>query len=301
MLKIVKQSEPLRVERINLCLYGPPGLGKTTLAFTADKPLLLDCDGGCYRAPNRKDSVPVNSWADIANITAADLAPYNTIIVDTAGRALDFLTQDIIAGNPKMGRGGALTLQGFGELKAKFTAWLKSLRLMGKEVLLVAHMDEQRSGDDVIERLDVQGGSKGEIYKSVDAMGRVIMRNGQRYLDFSPRENSFGKNPCNLDVLPIPEVAKEPDFLAEVVERIKSRLNQRTAEQEKASDELADWTLAIEAYSAVEEFNKNLPAIKKTAPAVQLLASKRAKSLGFVYDPKKMQFVEKKQPAAQVA
>src|SRR5438094_161444 len=118
MLKIIKASEPIKVERINLCLYGPPGLGKSSLAFTAKDPLLLDCDGGAYRAANRKDTVPVSKWADIISITAEDLKPYKTVVVDTAGRALDFLTADIIAANPKMGRGGALTLQGFGELKA---------------------------------------------------------------------------------------------------------------------------------------------------------------------------------------
>jgi hypothetical protein len=50
------------------------------------------------------------------------------------------------------------------------------LNSFGKDVVLIAHMDEQRNGDDIIERLDVQGGSKGEIYKAADAMGRVAVR-----------------------------------------------------------------------------------------------------------------------------
>src|SRR5258708_2400505 len=75
MLKIVKASEPMLVERINMCIYSPPGLGKSTLAFTARDPVLLDCDKGAYRAHNRKDTVPVSAWSDIESITAADLAP----------------------------------------------------------------------------------------------------------------------------------------------------------------------------------------------------------------------------------
>src|SRR5271168_1912761 len=62
MLKIVKAADPLTVERINLCLYSSPGTGKTSMGFTADKPILLDADEGSYRAGNRKDAVIVKQW-----------------------------------------------------------------------------------------------------------------------------------------------------------------------------------------------------------------------------------------------
>ena len=42
-------------------------------------------------------------------VTGADLAPYNTVVVDTAGRMLDALAADIIADDSKMGRGGVLS------------------------------------------------------------------------------------------------------------------------------------------------------------------------------------------------
>ena len=35
-LKITKAAEPIAVERLNLCIYAQPGIGKTSLAFTAD-------------------------------------------------------------------------------------------------------------------------------------------------------------------------------------------------------------------------------------------------------------------------
>lgn len=282
MLKIIKATEPLTVDRINICIYGPPGLGKTTIGFTAEEPLLLDCDKGSYRAANRRDVVPVNTWGDIATITASEMAPYKTVVLDTAGRALDFLTTDIIAANPKMGHGGALTLQGFGELKAKFSAYLKMLRMLGKDVILIAHMDEQRNGDDVIERLDVQGGSKAEIYKSVDAMGRIFVRNGERYLDFNPRENSFGKNPCQLPVMPFSIDNKT--CLADVIATIKDRLNQGVEVEKKAIDDLQNWVSVLAKCQYASDMNDNLAAIRKGGAPVIAIANKRAKELGLIWD-----------------
>ncbi len=284
MLKIVKQSEPLTVDRLVMCIYGPPGLGKTTAAFSSADPILFDCDKGAYRAKNRKDVVPVDKWDDIANMTADDLAPYKTVVLDTAGRALDFLSADIITKNPKMGFGGALTLQGFGQLKSRFSAWLKQLRTFGKDVILIAHMDEQRNGDEVIERLDVQGGSKAEIYKSVDAMGRLILKQGERFLDFNPRENSFGKNPCELPVMPVP--LSNTKILAEVLDTIKDRLNASVEISKKAEQELQDWTIVLNECDSVEMMNQLLPEIKKATPAIQFYAVKRAKDLGLIFNKK---------------
>jgi len=200
-------------------------LFRASTAFTAEKPLLLDFDRGAHRAQNRKDIVEVRAWSDVTTITADDMADYSTIVVDTAGRAIDCLSADIIARNPKMGRGGALSQQGFGQLKSEFAAWLKSLRALGKDVVLIAHMDEQRNGEEVMERLDIQGSSKNEIYKLADAMGRLRIVDGKRVLDFNPSGTGFGKNPAQLPVMDIPNFASSPLFLADVLASIKASLN----------------------------------------------------------------------------
>lgn len=283
-LKITKASDPIKVERLNVCLYGPPGIGKTSLAFTAADPLLLDFDRGSYRAANRRDVVQICQWSDVAEMTADDLANYRTVIVDTAGRALDVLTADIISRNPKAGRGGALTLQGYGTLKAEFSAWLKMVNGMGKDVILIAHMDEQRSGDDIIERLDVQGGSKGEIYKAADAMGRIIMREGKRRLLFSPTDAAFGKNPGQLEPLDIPAPDKAPQFLAGVVEQIKQKLNQQTEAQTAAAEELAAWRDIIGDLSTAEDFNDKLHGVKSAPKAAQALFAAAATAKGLHFD-----------------
>jgi hypothetical protein len=301
-LKITKSSEPITVDRLNIVLYAAPGLGKTSMAFTSEAPLLLDFDQGSHRAANRKDVVRVMSWQDVADIGADDLAPFKTVIVDTAGRALDTLTADIIRANPKHGRGGALTLQGYGELKARFSAFLKLLNSFGKDVVLIAHMDEQRNGDDVIERLDVQGGSKGEIYKAADAMGRIAIVNGQRWLRFSPTDAAFGKNPGQLEPLAVP-LATDPafaTFLARVIQQTKDKLNALSEEQRTAKKDLDAFAAALSAASTADEINALMSDAAERGAACKALLTKRAKALGMEFDKPagKFFFPEKAEQAA---
>ena len=284
MLRIIKSSEPIKVERLNVCIYGQPGAGKSSMAFTAAAPLLLDFDNGAHRAANRKDTVRVTAWQEVADMKADDLAPYATVVIDTAGRALDVLTADIIRRNPKDGRGGALTLQGYGKLKAEFVAWLKQINGFGKDVVLIAHMDEQRNGDEIVERLDVQGGSKGEIYKAADAMGRVSIKGGARTLNFNPTEAAFGKNPGQLDVIEIPHPDRDPDFLAGVIRSIKDRLNTMTQDQTKAQQEAADWRARIDELGGAEDFNAQLADVKAASKSVQALFGRAAKDRGYTFD-----------------
>jgi hypothetical protein len=294
-LRIIKADDPIEIKQLVITLYGVPGLGKSTLGFSAHNPVLLDFDNGAYRAANRKDSVHIEKWEDAANITAEDLKPYDTVIVDTAGRALDFLTKNIIDNDPKKGNGGALTLQGFGVLKSRFIAWLTSLKLLGKDVVLVAHSSEDKKGDDIIERIDVQGGSKGEIYKSADAMGRLYLVNGKRVLSFSPTDTAFGKNPGNLEPLQVPDIADDPEFLGSVVDTIKTRLNTLTEAQKARLSAVADWKAKIEEANTAEDFTTLVTEIKQVdagiAKTVKGLIHKTATEKGFEFDTKKKAYV----------
>lgn len=302
-LKITRAADPITVERLKLVIYGQPGVAKTSVAFTADAPLLLDFDGGSYRAANRRDVVQVESWGEAASITADDLGPYKTVIIDTAGRALDMLTVDIIKADPKKANGGALTLQGYGVLKARFGAYLNLLNSFGKDVILVAHMEEKQRGDEIIERLDVQGGSKGEIYKAADAMGRLVIESGQRFLKFSPTDAAFGKNPGQLDPLKVPH-ADSPDFegfLGRVIQQTKDRLNELSADQQATAEEQKWFRDTLPTIAVVDEINGLLERAKAGGTACKALVAARATELGFTFDKSAGAYVApaKPQPAKE--
>jgi hypothetical protein len=284
MLRIVPASEPLPVKNIVLTVYAAPGLGKSSLSFTSDKPLMLDFDRGAYRAATRGDSVPVTSWSDVASMNAEDLAPYSTIIVDTAGRALDALAADIIQTNPKAGRGdGSLSLQGFGTLKSRFAQWQSFLRSLGKDLILVCHMDEQKNGDDTQERIDAQGASRNEIYKSSDAMCRIRLDGkDMRYLDFDPRQGGFGKNPAQLPKVPFPDPHQHATVLADVIGQIKAAINRMTEEQSEARA----WSEAIAIAKDAEAFNLllKLGRERKYGKTLMSMLMQPTKDAGLVFD-----------------
>ena len=297
MLKITKAYEPITIEQLVVVVYSLPGIGKTTLAYTADKPLLLDFDKGSHRAKNRKDTVLIDSWDDVASLAREDLAPYNTLILDTAGRCLDVLTAHIINENPKNARGsGDLTLQGFGVLKAKFTSWLKLMKSYGIDVLPLAHMDERSEGDIVKERLDVQGGSKTEIYKSADAIGKLYIDGKIRKLDFSPREGSLGKNPGQLEILEVPDFRKDGEFLAKVIANIKGYINQLSETQRAEVVAVEAWKARIAQATDAAGFNALLPDARTASEVVKALVFAASKERGLGYDREAKQFYEKPIP-----
>lgn len=301
-IRITKATDPIIVDRITMCLYSVPGIGKTTVAFTADQVLLLDFDHGAQRTKNRKDAVVVNSWDDVLAMRKEDLEPYKTVAIDTAGRALDCLTQKIIEADPKMGRGGALTLQGFGRLKAEFVGWITSIRAIGLDVVLLCHLDEQKKGDDIIERLDVQGGSKNEIYKSADVMGRLYLQGGKRWLNFSPTDTSFGKNPAGLPPIEVPPFSTHPEFLGVVISSIKAKLNEASVAQAQAVAALEAWAEKVGQATDAPSLSALISMASMAPDSIKANAKralvKRAGDLGFILSEDKTAFVSKEPDAA---
>lgn len=291
MLKIVKAEEAIQVKNIVVAVYGQPGIGKSTLGFGAESPLMLDFDRGAHRAVNRGDTVQVERWADVSGMSADDLSPYKTIIVDTVGRLLDCLATHLISDNPKLkGYGGALSLQGYGALKSAYSGWLKLLMSYGKDIVLIAHDKEDKNGDDLIIRPDIQGGSYGEVIKSADAVGYLHIVGRDRVLDFSPTDKWVGKNAAGFSPLVVPPVAVNPAFFGGVIRDIKEAMNKLSEDQKAALKQVEDWRTVLSECETADDINARLDEVKKladpVASQVKALLVSRTKALGLVADKK---------------
>lgn len=236
-MRIIKADEPLLVNNIKMLIYGEPGSGKSSLAFSTKDPICYDFDEGAHRSAFRKDVWQFDSWSEASNITAAQLKDYDTIIIDTVGRQLDMIAAHVIRNNNKLStRAGNLTLQGYGELKSVFSQWVKKVTQFGMDIIFIAHNKEEKDGDSVIMRPDIQGSSYGEVFKVADAIGYVRIINRQRTVDFEPTEQHVGKDTARIRLVQIDDLTDAPTFGEALVSRIKDSINNASESGKKATE-----------------------------------------------------------------
>ena len=298
-LKIIKKDDPLIVDNLVVLMYGEPGVGKTSLGFSTKKPLILDFDHGAHRSAFRGDSVQVESWSEISGLTKAELQGYDTVVVDTVGRQLDYITRGLAENDPRLlNRNGGLTMNGWGILKSTFTTWINRLQTFGLNVVLTAHVKEEKSGDDVIKRPDITGGSYMEVMKCSDLVGYLYRGPAGTLLDFNPSDRWIGKNAAEFSPLEIPSLHDAPDCLGQVLENAISIMNERNHASKKVVDEVTQWSGLVKQAAGADDINslkdKCVSEIddKATLQQVKKLISQQAKKLDLTYvgTPTKGQF-----------
>jgi len=223
-MTLIKKPNELTQNKIKLkgLIYGQPGVGKTSLALSAPKPLLIDFDNGLRRVAKQyqTDSVQVESYQDLLDIlTKEDISIYETIVIDTLGKMIDRIGDWLAISNPKVKQAdGQLSMKGWGNVKGEFQRLLKLLEGKNKSAIFIAHEKEEKVGDDVIKRPDVAGSSGKDIVKELDFMGYMSIKNGKRTIDLAPNEAYYAKNSLNLDsFLEYKPLAGINNFLSEAI------------------------------------------------------------------------------------
>lgn len=277
-LKVIRSTEAMPVAHPAVLVYSSqPGVGRSSLGYMTRKPMLLDFDKGAHRAGNRKDTVQPETWEDVEEMLRGDfLADYETIVMDTVGRFLDLLTVDIINKNPKHGKDGALALQGWGALKARFKTTRDRLASLGKDLVMVAHGKEEKDGDSIIMRPDIQGASYSEVLKSADFVGYLYIQGKRRILDFSPTDRWIGKNPGGWPPFEIPAYGKDGEFLSGLIDKARDVLGQISHESAEAAKTISEWRKKFENLTEADEMTAQVAAVAKIEPMIVREQVKRA-------------------------
>lgn len=263
MSLIKKPSELTLTPTLKALIYGQPGIFKTRLALSAPSPLLIDCDNGIHRVNPIwvKDTVQVSKWEDILEVVNnEDLSAYQSIIIDTAGKMLDYLSASLMANDPKLStRGGALTLQGYGVRKAAFSNFLSKISIMGKHLIFVAHDKEEKDGDTKFVRPEIGGSSGGDLMKEIDLVGYMEAHGKKHTISFDPCEKFYGKNCLNLpSVMEIKDIstAQENTFMTDIINLYKKSLQDRHKLTQDYNAQIEDITEQVGLITNAESANK---------------------------------------------
>lgn len=310
-MSVIRKPFELKVQpNIKVLIYGDPGTGKTTLGLSSPAPLLLDFDGGVHRVhpTHQVNTVQVASWEDVIGLLKEDLSDYKTLVHDTAGKMLDYMSAFIIKNDPKMAmRDGSLQLKGYGARKTMFQNYLRQVSLMGKNLTFIAHDKEEKDNDTKYIRPEIGGSSGGDLIKEIDLVGFMEMVGKKRTISFDPCEKFYGKNTCGLEpLIELPDVVaggKPNTLLQTIFTKYHTALE---AKKEMASEYnalLETINGAVEEVTDADKLNDCVKWAKELKHIwdSKLVAGNRIKEkalvLVLIWDKEKTMYVPKPAPA----
>ena len=282
-MSLFKRPNELQVNStIKMLVYGNPGIGKSTLALSAPNPVLFDFDGGIHRVNGafQCPTLQVKSWDEVIEALDEDLSEFGTIVIDTVGKMLDYMSAYIIKNDAKMAmRDGSLSLKGYGARKTMFVNFISKCSMLGKHVVFVAHEKEEKDGEMRIVRPEIGGSSAGDLMKELDLVGYMQAIGTERHIFWSPQEKFYAKNTCNL-----PQAHKVPttidiqgsiiasnNFLSLIFDNYKNYLDKQAALNDDYS-------------SLIEVIKENVGLINDAKTANEV--AEKVKSFNHIWDSK---------------
>lgn len=305
-MSLIKKSNEIKVvKNIKIMIYGQAGMGKSTLALSAPKPLLLDFDNGVKRVNtnhlgDQVGIVQVESWNDIRYLLNSpnELNDFNSIVVDTIGKMMDY----IIAYRCN---GGQPRIQDWGAINNDFKWFVNALSSLNKNVIFVAHRDTRKEGEETVFVPALREKNYNSIVTELDLLGYLEMKNEnglqKRTITFDPTSRNDGKNTCQLPgIMNIPtildrngNVTASNDFIEkQIIAKYNAMIavkEKKIAEYNEVLAQLKDnIALICDAQSANIFVKDNIKEYAKHGSSVVLQArdlfGKKVKELKLVYN-----------------
>lgn len=299
-------------QKFSVIIAGVPGIGKTTLALSAPKPLLIDLDHGVGRveARYRRDTLTSDSYESLRQeLASADLSDYETIVVDTGGKLFEFMKPAIIAESPKNGKtDGSLSLAGYGVAKRKYSEFISFVKGLGKHLVVIFHATEVvvNEADRLTGlRIRIEGSTRDEIWDDMDLGGFVEMKGNKRTIGFSNCDRYYAKGTHGIKgTYAIPDLSdgKPNTFLTDLFAKMHKSLALEAQELDKYKKAMAIKPF-IERCSSAEALNQCYEKVRTQENALTsknelwYALNKRAKEIGASYDKQSNSFADNPEPA----
>ncbi|MER3499814.1 MAG: DNA-binding protein [Chitinophagaceae bacterium] len=228
-----------------------------------------------------------------------DLSEYKTLVIDTAGKAIDFLTLHICKKQPGlMQTDGTLSLKGYGVRKQAFSNFITEVTSLGKNIIFLAHEREEKDGDNRYIRPEIGGSSGNDLMKDLDLVGYVESLNNKRTISFNATDKFYGKNTAKLPArMEIPDyTGRQPVFLEEILRLYQQSMleKQRLSTEYNALldfiEENIDSVVDVETANEVAEKLKKIEHIWDSKLQAAYKLNTRASQLNLRFNKKSNQY-----------
>ena len=300
-MSLIKKSNELSISSVvKMMIYGQAGMRKSSVALSAPAPLLLDFDNGVKRINmahlDDVDVVQIEKWQDVLNVLNEDLSAYQTIVVDTIGKMMDFIiTYKCGTRQPQ--------IRDWGGINQEFQTFARNLSALNKNIIFVAHRDTRKEGDDIVFIPALREKTYNSIVTELDLLGYIEAKseNGsiRCTVTFDPTNRNDGKNTCNLpSVMEVPTnldaqgnpIAKN-DFITRcILQPYHNMLQRKKDEQEKYNKVIEEIKENIELITDANSANDFVSRINEfehvgsSLAMARSLLSKKVNQLGLIYD-----------------
>ena len=300
-MALIKKSTELTIpSTIKMMLYGQAGMRKTTTALSTPAPLLLDFDNGVKRVNmahlDGVDIVQVTQWQEVLDVLNEDLSSYQTIVVDTIGKMMDFIiTYKCGTRQPQ--------IRDWGAINQEFQTFARNLSSLNKNIIFVAHRDTRKEGDETVFIPALREKTYNSIVTELDLLGYMEAKNENGRvkctITFDPTNRNDGKNTCNLpSVMEVPTnldtsgkpTAKNDFITRNIFEPYKNMLAIKHQEQEKYNQVIAEIRDNIDLITDAQSANDFMGRVNEfehigsSLAMTRNLLSKKAASLGLTYN-----------------
>ena len=298
-LRVNRSTDRILVEHPIFLIVGLPGVCKSSLSYSADKPVSLnfDSESAQARAINRGDSINILTVEDLVELEQNGHPLINeatTIIEDTVGSCIELIKAAVLQ-NPKCGTAGRPNWTGWAAIQQRYKNLHYKFKTAGKNQLLIAHAKEREQDNVTFYRPQIDGGARDFVIQQADFVAFLHIVGKERILDFNPTESWHGKNPGQWPPLVVPPPEKARTFLSELMQKGREELGRISEASAAVAQVIETWKATIASYTKVEQFNSAIPEIKKLTQVqnvqVKKLMMDRAKELNITFDAEKVLFI----------
>jgi len=209
MVKIVKASDLKDSATLNMLIYGAPGVGKTTFAASAPKPLIINLEGGEKSIMDRDvDLAQASTVDDVKEALEAGVSNgYKTIVFDSLTRYSEILMEHII----HQERRDKPQIQDWGTLVSRIKKMVWHLQGRNIHTIFICHEKESQDQDRFILRPKLNGDLMQSVPGIVDVVGYLhINEMGERKISVNPTNKWYAKHRTPTSNKIIEDL--EPDF-----------------------------------------------------------------------------------------